>query len=137
MLFTRYHSYLWNFGSVVHHVISYLHLCALAIGFGGVIAVLADQVLRSIVVLAREVRLQDIPGSFGIPCLRIERSTAHVRNHAISASHCILSSPEWVILWCGLWEPDISTISVQMARGESLSDVLLHDDGAAGSVDQP
>lgn len=53
-----YQSCFWMFASVARHfIILSLRLCALTVGFGRVVAVLADQVLRPVVVLAREVRL--------------------------------------------------------------------------------
>lgn len=39
--------------------------------------------------------------------------------------------------WCWLWEPDVTTVSAELARLESLGDILLDDDGTTGGVDEP
>jgi hypothetical protein len=42
-----------------------------------------------------------------------------------------------VVLGRGLGEPDVAAVAAELAGGESLGDVLLDDDGAAGGVDEP
>lgn len=44
---------------------------------------------------------------------------------------------ERVVLWRGLWEPHITTVAAKLAALERLRNVLLDDDGATGSVDEP
>ena len=44
---------------------------------------------------------------------------------------------EWVILWCGLWEPHVTTVAAELAVLECFGNVFLDDDGATGGVDEP
>lgn len=56
---------------------------------------------------------------------------------------CLTSSPwvlgvaEWVVLGRGLREPHITTVTTKVAVLQGVGDVLLNDNGAAGSVDEP
>ena len=97
-----------------------------------------NQVLWPIVLLPAEVRLKDILRTGSVALLRIERGTGHVWHGGVaSAPVLILSVTQWVLLGCGLWEPDVTTVATELAGLERLSDVLLHDNGAAGCVDEP
>jgi len=58
-----------------------------------------------------------------------------MRYHGIPAAHGVLCISEWVVLRCGLWEPYVTAIAVQVAGSKSLSNVLLDNDGATCSVD--
>jgi len=49
----------------------------------------------------------------------------------------VLGVAERVILGGGLGEPDITTVSTEVARLEGLSDILLDNDGTASGVDEP
>ena len=69
--------------------------------------------------------------------LGIDRGSRHVRNRGVAASPWVLGVPEWVILGRRLGEPDIAAVSTEVARLERLGDVLLHNDGTTGSVNQP
>jgi hypothetical protein len=73
----------------------------------------------------------------GTYLLRVDGCTRHVRNHGIAAAPGVGSIAEWVILGCGLGEPDVTAIAAEVAGLEGLGDVLLDDDGAAGGVDEP
>jgi hypothetical protein len=69
--------------------------------------------------------------------LSINRCTGHVGNHGIASAPCVLGIAERVILRSGLWEPDITTISAELAGLERFSNILLDYDGATGGVDEP
>ena len=58
-------------------------------------------------------------------------------NHSVSAAPLVLCGSEWVIAWCWLWEPNVTTVTVELAALERLGNVLLDDDGASGSVNEP
>jgi hypothetical protein len=73
-----------------------------------------NQILRTVIVLSTQITLQDSLGTIGISLLSIERSTRHVRNHSVSATEWVLGVTEDMILWCGLWEPDVSSITAEV-----------------------
>lgn len=130
-----------------------LFLLTLAIGLGGVVALVDDEVLWPVVFAAGEVRLEDGLGagsvsleyvsmsnsvdSGGTYLLGINRSTGHVRNHSVASAPWVLGISERVVLRGGLREPDITAVSTEVARLERLSDILLDNDGATGGVDEP
>ena len=115
----------------------YEQLLALTIGLGGVVALVDDQVLRAVVLTAGEVAVQDLLGALGIADLSIDGSTGHVRNHGVTAAPWVLGVAERVILGSRLREPDISTVSAEVARLEGLSDIFLDHNGTTGSVHEP
>jgi hypothetical protein len=49
----------------------------------------------------------------------------------------VLGVAERVVLGGGLGEPDITTVSAEVAGLEGLGDILLDDDGTTGGVDEP
>lgn len=75
--------------------------------------------------LPAEVALEDLLGTIGVSLLGIEGCTRHVRNHSVAATEWVLDSAEWVVLGGGLWEPDITTVTAEVARLHSLSNILL------------
>ena len=87
--------------------------------------------------LAREVRLQNGLGSVGVSLLCIEGGTGHVRNHGVSAAEGVLGVAEGMILGCWLREPDVSSVTAEVAALEGLSNILLDDDCASGGIDEP
>lgn len=87
--------------------------------------------------LSAQVTLQDSLRTIGVTLLSIEGGTGHVRNHGVSTTEWVLCVSERMVLWCGLREPNISTVSAEVTRLESLSNILLDDDGTTGSVDEP
>jgi len=69
--------------------------------------------------------------------LGIDRSTRHVGNHCVAATPWVLGVAERVVLGGRLGEPDITTVSTEVAVLERLGNILLDHNGTAGSVDQP
>lgn len=112
-------------------------LGSIAISLGGVITTNDDQILRSVVMLARKVRLEDRFGTIGVSLLSIEGGTRHVWNHGVSTTEWVLCVAEWVVLWCWLWEPDITSVTAEVAGSKSLGNIFLDDDGTTGGVNQP
>lgn len=112
-------------------------LLALTVGLGGVVTLVDNQVLRTVVLTTGEVALEDVLGTIGVADLSIDGGTGHVGNHGIAATPGVLGVAERVILGGGLGEPDITTVATEVARLEGLSDILLDDDGTAGGVDEP
>jgi hypothetical protein len=49
----------------------------------------------------------------------------------------VLGVTQRVVLGSRLGEPDITTVSTEVTALESLGDILLHDDGTTGGVDEP
>lgn len=115
----------------------YLFLAALAVSTGGVVALVDDQVLGAVVVLAREVALEDRLGAVGVALLGVQGGTRNVGDHSVSAAEGVLGVSEHVVLGRGLGEPHVTTIATEVAALERRGNVLLDDDGATGSVDQP
>lgn len=58
-------------------------------------------------------------------------------NHGVASAPGVLGIAERVVLGCGLGEPDITAITTELSRLESFGNILLDDDSAAGSVDEP
>jgi len=114
-----------------------LFLRSLAISLGSVISILDNEILGSVIVASREVTLEDGLGTSGVALLGIDRGAGHMGNHGIATTPGVLGCPERVVLWCGLREPHITTITVELAGREGFGDVFLDDDGTTGSVDEP
>lgn len=112
-------------------------LLALTVGLGDVVTLVDNQVLRAVVLTAREVAVQDVLGALGVANLGIDGGTRHVGDHGVTAAPGVLGVAERVVLGSGLGEPDVTTVAAEMARLESLGDVLLDDDSATGGVDEP
>lgn len=112
-------------------------LLALTVGLGGVLTLVDDQVLRAVVLTAREVALENVLGTVGVADLSIDGGTGHVGDHGVTTTPGVLGVAERVILGGGLGEPDITTVAAEVARLEGLSNILLDNDGTAGSVDEP
>lgn len=89
------------------------------------------------VILSGKVGLKDLLRAVCVSLLRIDGSSRHVWNHGVTATPWVLRSAENVILWCWLWEPDITTVSAKVSRLECLGDILLDNDSAASGVDEP
>ena len=60
-----------------------------------------------------------------------------MRNHGVASTPWVLGVAERVVLGRGLGEPDITTVSTEVTRLESISNILLDDDGATSGVDEP
>lgn len=116
---------------------SRLFLVSLAVCLGGIVSLVDNEIFRSVVLAAGEVALEDSLGAGSITLLGIERSTGHVRNHGVATTPWVLGISERMILWCGLGEPDVTTITVELAGLEGLGNILLDDDGTTGGVDEP
>jgi len=114
-----------------------LPLLTLAICLCGIVTLVDDQIRRLVVLAATEVAVQDSLGTICVSLLGIQTGTGHVGNHGVSSTVWVLDRAEWVFLRCWLWEPHITTIAAQLTRLDGLGDVLLDDDGATGSVNEP
>ena len=99
-----------------------------------------DEVLGPVVVAAAEVRFEDGLGAGGVAGLGVDRGTRHVRDGGVSggaAPVLVGGGAERVVLGGGLGEPDVTAVAAELARGKSLSDILLDNNGATGGVDEP
>lgn len=96
-----------------------------------------DQIVRLVIESVGVIRVEDILRALGITDLSIDRAAGHMRNHGVSTAPWTLDITERVVLWCGLREPNITTITTEMARLDGLSDVLLDNDGSTSGVDEP
>lgn len=114
-----------------------LFLVSLAISLGGVVTLVADEILWSVIMAARKVALEDSLDTGSISFLSIDRGTGHVRNHGVATTHGVLGVSERMVLGCGLREPHITAIAVKVARLESFGNIFLDDDGTTGCVDEP
>lgn len=108
-----------------------------AVGPGGIVTLVDNEVLGPIIEAAGEVAVQDGLGALGIANLGIDRATGHVRNHSIAAAPWVLSIAERVVLGSGLGEPNVSSVASQVAGLDGLGDILLDNNGTTGSVDEP
>lgn len=113
-----------------------LLLLTLAVGLGGVVTTVDDEVLGAVVELASEVALDDGLGAVGVALLGVQGGTRHVGDHGVAAAEGVLGSSENVVARGGLGEPDITTVAGEVARLEGGGDVLLDNDGATGGVDE-
>lgn len=109
----------------------------LAIRLCSIVSLCDNQILGPIVVLARQVALEDGLCAEGIALLCVERGARHVGHHGISAAKGVLGVAEDVVFGCGLGCPDVATVAAEMTGFERGSDVFLDDNGAASSVDEP
>ena len=99
-----------------------------------------NEVLGPVVLATGEVGVEDGLGAGGVALLGVERGTRHVRDGGVAggaAPVLVGGGAEGVVLGRGLGEPDVAAVAAELAGGESLGDVLLDDDGAAGGVDEP
>lgn len=120
------------------HPLLLSNLVTLAIRLGGVVTLVHNQVLGPVILATAEVRVQDGLGTGGVALLGVERGTRHVWNSGVSAAPVdVRGVAEWVVLWCWLWEPHVTTVATELARLEGVSDILLDDNGTTGSVDEP
>jgi hypothetical protein len=69
--------------------------------------------------------------------LGIDGGTRHVRNHGVAAAPWVLSVAKRVVPGRWLREPDITTVSTEVAVLERLSNIFLDNDGTTGSVNEP
>lgn len=112
-------------------------LLALSVGAGGVVSLVDDEVLGTVVVSAGEVAVEDGKGTVGVALLGVEGGTGHVGHHGVSTTEGVLGVAQRVVLGGGLREPDITTVSTEVAGLEGGGDILLDDDGTTGGVDEP
>lgn len=111
-------------------------LLALAIGLGGIVALVDNEILGAVVLLAGEVAGEDGLCAVGVAALGVERGARHVRDHGVAAAKGVLGGAQGVVLGRGLGEPDVASVAGEVARLEGGGDVFLDDDGAAGGVDE-
>jgi len=115
-------------------------LLPLAVGLGGVVALVDDEVLGPVVLAAAEVRVEDGLCAGGVAGLGVERGTRHVRDGGVAggaAPVLVGGGTERVVLGGGLGEPDVTAVAAELAGGKGLGDIFLDDDGTAGGVDEP
>ena len=118
-------------------LVSLLLLVPLPISLSSIVPTLDNQILRSIIVLARKVRLQDILRALRIPLLRIQTRPRHMRHHCVSTAEGVLGVAKNVVLGRWLREPDVAAVAAEMAGFEGVGDVFFDHYGAAGGVDEP
>ena len=123
--------------SAFHLSIPMLLALSLAIGLGGIITILHNQIFWSVIEATREVRIQNILCTVRVPLLSIERGTRHMRYSSVSTTLGVLCISERVLFWCWLWEPDVTTVATKVAGLECFCYVFLDDDGASRSIDEP
>lgn len=111
-------------------------LLALTIGLGSVVSLVDNEILGTVVLLSGEVAGEDSLGAVGVALLGIEGSTRHVRDHGVASTEGVDGVAQRVVLGGGLREPDITTVTGEVARLQGLGDILLDDNGATGSVDE-
>ena len=58
-------------------------------------------------------------------------------NHSVSSAPGVLGITQRVILGSGLREPHITTVSAEVAALQGIGNILLDNDSATGSVDEP
>jgi hypothetical protein len=112
-------------------------LLALTVSLGGIGTLVDNQVLRAVVLTTGEVALQNVLGTVGVTDLSIDGGTGHVGDHAVAATPGVLGIAERVVLGGGLGEPDITTVSAEVAGLEGLGDILLDNNSTASGVDEP
>lgn len=112
-------------------------LLALPISLGSVVTLVDNQILRAVVVAAREVAVENVLGALGITDLSIDRSTRHVRNHGVTATPGPFNVTERVVLGSRLREPNVTTVSAQVTALDGFGDIFLDDDGTTSGVDEP
>jgi len=103
-------------------------LLSLSVRLRHVVAILHDEVLGSVVVLASEVALENRLGSLGVSLLGVDRGTGHVRHHGVATAEGVLGVSQNVVLGRGLREPDVTTVAAKMSGLQGLGNVLLDDD---------
>ncbi|KAH3671631.1 hypothetical protein OGAPHI_000336 [Ogataea philodendri] len=108
-----------------------------SVRLGLVLTVQQDDVLRSVVELLGEERLQDVLGTLGISDLGIDNGSGVVRSHGVTSTVLVGHGSPWVVLWSWLREPDVSTVASELARLDCGCNVLSNTDGTSGGVDQP
>lgn len=86
---------------------------------------------------AGEITCEDGLCAVGVALLRVERGTRHVRDHGVAAAPGVLGVAQRVVIRSGLWEPDVATVTSEVTALQSIGDVLLDDNSATGSVDEP
>jgi hypothetical protein len=60
-----------------------------------------------------------------------------VGNHGVPAAEGVLGITERVIFGRWLREPDVTTVTAEVARFEGFSNILLDNDGTTSSIDEP
>ena len=85
----------------------------------------------------REVRFQDVLGTFSVPLLRIQARPRHMSDGGIPSTKGVLSIAKRVFLRCWLWEPNVPTVTAKVTRFQGLGDVFFDDDSSTGGVDKP
>jgi len=88
-------------------------------------------------VLAGQVAGKNSLGALGVALLGVERSAGHVGDHRVAAAPGVLGGAQRVVLGRGLGEPDVAAVAAEVSGLQGLGDILLDDDGATSSVDEP
>lgn len=90
-------------------------LVPLSICLSGIVSILDDQILWSVIVSSGEVRFKDILRTHRITCLGINGCTRHVWYHRITTIHGVLGIAERMVCGSWLWEPDVAPVAPEMA----------------------
>lgn len=114
-----------------------LSLVSLAISLGDIVTVPDNEVLEPVVMATAEVAVEDALGALGVADLSIDRGTGHVGNHGIATTPWALDIAERMVLGSRLGEPNVTSITTEVAGLDGFSNVLLDDNGAAGGIDEP
>jgi hypothetical protein len=114
-----------------------LVLLVVTVSLGTVVTVDADNVLGSVILLAREEDLEDLLCSLGVSALGIDGSAGDMRSHGVSTTVLVSHGSPGMVLGGRLGEPDITTVSSDLAGLECLDNVLGNADGSSSSVDEP
>lgn len=96
-----------------------------------------NQISRVVVLTSREVGIQNLLRAGGVALLGVDGGSGHVRGHGVTASPWVLGVTERVVLGCWLREPDITTVTTELAGLDGFSDVFLDDDGTTSGVNEP
>jgi hypothetical protein len=102
-----------------------------------IIALVDNQILGLVVILAREVDVDDTLNARGVALLRVKRRSGHVWHHGISTTEGVLSVAKRMVFWSRLRIPNVATVATEMPALQGLRDVFLHHDSAACRVDEP
>ena len=112
-------------------------LLIVTVSLGSIMTVDTDDILGSVVLLSGKEDLKNVLGALGISSLGVDRGTGDMGSHGVTGTVLVSHRSPWVVLGGGLGEPDITTVTSELAAGESLSNILLDTDGSSSGVDEP
>jgi hypothetical protein len=92
-----------------------LMLFVVTVGLGTIMAVDTDDILGSIILLAREKDLEDLLGTLSVSALGINGGSGDVGSHGVSTTVIVSHGSPGVVLGGRLGEPDVSSVSSDFA----------------------